>query len=189
MGKFLYILENKYNSHNEICYKIGSTKNPLKRYNNFRTNSCDKLCYKKIFLCDCDGFKVEKMIKMKFNHARVKNGGGTEWYFADKLPIMVLKKFLEENNINFREINLKDLHKITEDDSDDEQDEDYIDNEQDEDYIDNLEDNYSIVSDLDEEDPETKIKDLNIKHNTNPTYKSNRYNLRKRKNINFSDNL
>lgn len=101
----IYTLELPTNVNDNIppLIKIGSTKHIISRMKAYKTGhyKCHLKYYYKI---NENCYKVDNMIKMNFNDLRycnINNESGTEIYNHNELTDGVLKKFFNDNNIEF----------------------------------------------------------------------------------------
>jgi len=125
---YIYLLYDK----NQIRYfsnevqkngrKIGSTCNIAMRMKPYLTGHPDKVpleCYYKILnpeLYTC--YKIDNMIKQKFDEYNLKGSGGIEFYEVNKVTQEVLEKYFDDMEIVVKklyetDIKDEDIHTIT----------------------------------------------------------------------------
>ena len=92
--------------------KIGSTKHIISRMRVYKTGYY-KCCLVYYYKINTNCYKVDDMIKKKFNNLRLCNTNkesGTEIYNHNKLTFNVLEKFFTENNIRFEKFCKNDIN-------------------------------------------------------------------------------
>lgn len=118
---YLYLLKADYFTYNkkgqlQEAFKIGTTKNPSKRLDSYRTSHASSVGFKYLFHLNNDEFQLEndlyRLDAIKFplylternlEYLHCDRGGGKEWYwnFEDIDYEKILTEFLSHHNIIF----------------------------------------------------------------------------------------
>jgi hypothetical protein len=104
IGEILYVLVSLSWLADEIpLYKIGSTHNLVARKKNAKTWVPKKVNLKVYYkLTNCEPnycYKLDNLVKICFNHYRLHDGGGTEFY--RQFDLKELENFMTEQGITF----------------------------------------------------------------------------------------
>lgn len=112
-----YIYVIKHLNYDDKVFKFGSTKYPYNRLTTLQTGSHKTIYYKKLFKIIDENYtcyRIDDLFQEEFFGYKWKTKyqeGGEEWYDENDININNIEKFLNDNNIKYLVVELKDCDK------------------------------------------------------------------------------